>query len=104
MGTGATSHRSQRIAEEMLVETLHRIQRLAARQFGLEPAAIGTDVPVSEYGIDSLGLLEFLFALEEEFQVHFSSEPSDERQTLRKLAELVEQLQRSTVSPAQPTP
>jgi acyl carrier protein len=66
--------------------------------------AIGTDVPVSEYGIDSLGLLEFLFALEEEFQVHLSPDPSDESQTLRKLAELVEQLQRSSMSPAQPTP
>jgi acyl carrier protein len=84
------------------VETLQRITRLAARQFGLEPAAIGTDVPVSEYGVDSLGLLELLFALEEEFQIRFSAEPSDEPQTLRKLAELVEQLQRSTLTPAQP--
>ena len=83
------------------MDTLDRITRLAARQFGLETASIGTDVPVSEYGVDSLGLLEFLFALEEEFQVRFPQEPSDEPQTLRKLAELVEQLQRSTVMPAQ---
>ena len=85
------------------METLEKITRLAARQFGLEADSIGTDVPVSDYGVDSLGLLEFLFALEEEFQVRFSPEPSAEPQTLRKLAELVEQLQRSTMVPAQPT-
>jgi len=84
------------------VETLERITRLAAHQFGLETAAIGTDVPVSEYGVDSLGLLEFLFTLEEEFQVRFSPEPGADPQTLRGLAELVEQLQRSTLIPAQP--
>jgi acyl carrier protein len=85
------------------VETLNTIVRLAARHFGLETASIGIDVPVTEYGVDSLGLLEFLFALEEEFQVRFPQEPSDELQTLRTLAELVEQLQRSTMIPAHPT-
>ena len=83
------------------METSDKITRLAARQFGLEMASIGTDVPVSEYGVDSLGLLEFLFALEEAFQVRFPQEPSDEPQTLRKLAELVKQFQRSPVIPAQ---
>lgn len=85
------------------METLDKIARLAARQFGLEPASIGIDVPVTEYGVDSLGLLEFLFALEEEFQVSFPEEPSDEPQTLRTLAELVDQLRRSTMIPDQPT-
>lgn len=85
------------------METLDKIVRLAARQFGMETASIGIDVPVVEYGVDSLGLLEFLFSLEEEFQVRFSQEPGAEPQTLRTLAELVEQLQRSTMVPAQPT-
>ena len=43
------------------------------------------------------------FALEEEFPVRFSVQPTDEPQTLRKLAELVETLQNSTMIPAQPT-
>lgn len=86
-----------------MVETLDKIARLAARQFGLESASIGIDVPVTEYGVDSLGLLELLFTLEEEFQVSFPQEPSDEPQTLRTLAELVDQLQRSTMNPAQST-
>jgi acyl carrier protein len=82
------------------MDTLDTVTRLAARQFGLETAAIGIDVPVSEYGVDSLGLLEFLFTLEEEFQIQFPQEPSEEPQTLRKLAELVEQLHRSTIATA----
>jgi len=85
------------------VEPLDQIVRLAAHQFGLDTGSISIDVPVTEYGVDSLGLLEFLFALEEEFQVRFPSEPTDEPQTLRKLAELVETLQHSTMIPAQPT-
>ena len=44
-----------------------------------------------------------LFALEEEFQVRFPPEPSDEPQTLCKLADLVATLQDPTMIPAQPT-
>jgi hypothetical protein len=36
-------------------------------------------------------------------EVRFSVQPTDEAQTLRKLAELVETLQNSTMIPAQPT-
>ena len=43
------------------------------------------------------------FALEEEFQVRFPPEPSDEPQTLRKLTDLVATLQDPTMIPAQPT-
>ena len=81
-----------------MMETLTRITQLAVRQFGLEPGSLGVDVPVSEYGIDSLGLIEFLFLLEDEFHVRFPEERSDQPQTLRQLAELVGRLQ---AAPAQ---
>ena len=83
------------------METLTRITQLAVRQFGLEPASLGVDVPVSEYGIDSLGLIEFLFLLEDEFHVRFPEERSDQPQTLRQLAELVGRLRAATAVPAQ---
>jgi acyl carrier protein len=83
------------------METLARITQLAVRQFGLEPTALGVDVPVSEYGIDSLGLIEFLFLLEDEFHVRFPEERSDQPQTLRQLAELVARLRAAPAAPAQ---
>ena len=83
------------------MDTLNRITQLAIRQFGIETSAVGIDVPVDEYGVDSLGLLEFLFALEEEFQIRFPQEPIDEPQTLRKLAELVDRLLHSPAVPVQ---
>ena len=81
------------------METLTRVTQLAVRQFGLEPASLGVDAPVSDYGIDSLGLIEFLFLLEEEFDVRFPEERSDQPETLRQLAELVVRLQAAPPAP-----
>ena len=85
------------------METLTRITQLAARQFGLEHASIEVDAPVSNYGIDSLGLVEFLFLLEDEFHVRFPEERGDQPQTLRQLAELVVRLRSEIVAVAQPS-
>jgi acyl carrier protein len=82
------------------VETLDRVIQVAARLFGVESSSIGADVPVNEYGVDSLGLLELMFALEEEFQIRFPSDPSNGPQTIRSLARLVEELLGSTALPA----
>jgi acyl carrier protein len=85
------------------MDTLVRITQLAVRQFGLEPASLAVDAPVSDYGIDSLGLIEFLFLLEDEFHVRFPEERSDQPQTLRQLAELVAHLRAESAATAQPS-
>ena len=85
------------------METLVRVTQLAVRQFGLEPASLAIDAPVSDYGIDSLGLIEFLFLLEDEFHIRFPEERSDQPQTLRQLAELVAQLRAQSAPAAQPS-
>jgi len=82
------------------MDTLVRITQLAVRQFGLEPTSVAVDAPVSDYGIDSLGLIEFLFLLEDEFHVRFPEERSDQPQTLRQLAELVAHLRATSPAPA----
>ena len=83
------------------MDTLVRITQLAVRQFGLEPAGLAVDAPVSDYGVDSLGLIEFLFLLEDEFHVRFPEERSDQPQTLRQLAELVVRLRSESAATAQ---
>lgn len=83
------------------METLGRITQLAVHQFGLESAPVAVDAPVTDYGVDSLGLIEFLFLLEDEFHIRFPEERSDQPQTLRQLADLVTRLRAESAAPAQ---
>ena len=83
------------------METLGRITQLAVHQFGLESASVAVDAPVSDYGVDSLGLIEFLFLLEDEFHIRFPEERSDQPQTLRQLADLVTRLRAESAAPVQ---
>lgn len=46
-----------------------RIKAIIAEQAMLEPEQIGDDATPEELGIDSLGLVESIFALEEEFDI-----------------------------------
>jgi acyl carrier protein len=77
--------------------TLSAITELASKQFGREAADIDVDAPFDKLGADSLGMLEFLFELED----HFSS-PLDEAvnaKTIRLLASLVDQLLATAPTP-----
>jgi acyl carrier protein len=72
------------------VDTLHTIRSLAAAQFGGDADAIDVDVPVNQLGIDSLGLLEFLFELEDKFAVSIPPESLHGVPTLREVAAVVD--------------
>jgi len=80
------------------LDALEAITQAAAGQFGLDPKAIGPDKPVSEYGVDSLGLIELLFTLEERFSVCFGGEVRSAPRTLRELAALVDSLRNGQAS------
>ena len=74
------------------MDTLHTIRSLAAAQFGGDADAIDVDVPVNQLGIDSLGLLEFLFELEDRFAVPIPPESLNGIPTLRQVAAAVDAL------------
>jgi acyl carrier protein len=74
------------------MDTLETVRGLAAQQFGLEPTAIESDVPVSDYGVDSLGLIEFMFVLEDAFHVQIGGESGPVPKTLRELADMLDAL------------
>ena len=74
------------------METLETVRQLAARQFGLDPTGMGPDTPVTEYGVDSLDLIEFLFVLEDRFKVRIGGTAGVTPQTLRELAALMDSL------------
>jgi acyl carrier protein len=54
--------------------TLARLSRILAQRYKLDPARLTPDQPLGSLGIDSLGMVEMLFFIEEEFGVHLPSE------------------------------
>jgi acyl carrier protein len=54
--------------------TLERLSRILVQRYKLDPARLTPDQPLGSLGIDSLGMVEILFFIEEEFSVHLPSE------------------------------
>lgn len=86
-----------------VMDTLQVIKEVAAKQFGLESAAVDPDAPIEQLGIDSLGFLEFLFELEDRVGVAI---PQDSVTGVKTLAELCERVDAviSAASAAPPLP
>ncbi len=72
--------------------TLSAITDLASKQFGRDAADIDADAPFDKMGADSLGMLEFLFELEDHFGISIPQEDAVKASTIRSLAALVDQL------------
>lgn len=54
--------------------TLERLSRILSQRYKLDPAQLTPDQRLESLGIDSLGMVEILFFIEEEFGVHLPSE------------------------------
>ena len=54
--------------------TLERLTRILAQRYKLDRGRLTPDQPLGSLGIDSLGMLEMLFFIEEEFGVQLPSE------------------------------
>ncbi len=68
------------------MNTLDTIKQAAAEAFEVDAAGIDVDAPFDQIGIDSLGLVEFIFDLEDRFGVRLDPEQSGAMKTLRDLA------------------
>jgi acyl carrier protein len=53
--------------------TFENVKALMAREFKINPEAIFPQTPLTDLGVDSLGALEFVFALEESFHLTIDS-------------------------------
>ncbi len=67
-----------------------RLRRVAAESLGREPTEIRLDASLAEMGVDSLDLVVFMMAVEEEFQVEFSREQQKGMGTLADIALLLQ--------------
>jgi acyl carrier protein len=82
------------------METLNAIKELAAKQFGGEPDLIDETAPVDRLGIDSLGFLEFLFELEDHFDISIPQERVVNVRTLNELAVVIDSIVAAKEAPA----
>ena len=67
---------------------------MLAEKFKVDPARIEPATTLEELGLDSLALMEFVFAVEDRFDVRIPEERLDPRQagvTLAQLAALIDE-------------
>jgi acyl carrier protein len=74
------------------MSTLDTIKQAAAEAFDVDAAGIDMDAPFDQVGIDSLGLVEFIFDLEDRFGVRLDPNQSSGLKTLRELAAHIDSL------------
>ena len=70
---------------EVVVEVLQR-------QFHVEPGTIAPDSSLQALGLDSLSLMEFVFAIEDRFELRIPEERLDPRQSQLTLTDLCDAL------------
>ena len=71
------------------MSSLKELQDLIHEKYGIEPSALDPQASMREKGVDSLALVEFLFAVEEHF--HIDMPDADSKiDTLAELALVVD--------------
>ena len=69
-----------------------KVIRIIAEQAVLEPSDVSADSPLESLGIDSLGLVESIFAIEEEFDISIpfnANEPEKSEFDITNVASIV---------------
>jgi acyl carrier protein len=76
----------------MASDTFERVRRLIAGYLRIAPETIGEDSKLEELGLDSLGALELVFEIEEEFKIKVPDESIPELRTVRAVCDGIEAL------------
>lgn len=73
------------------MSSLKELQELIHEKYGIEPSALDPHASMREKGVDSLALVEFLFAVEDHF--HIDMPDADSKiDTLAELALVVDKI------------
>lgn len=70
--------------------TLQSMQGIFKANFGLDPDALHREAVLEDLQIDSLSMIEVLFAVEEAFKIVVPHEPAAWRGQMRTLGDLVD--------------
>ena len=74
--------------------TFETISKILENDFQVDRAEIRLDRPLVELGLDSLALMEFVFAVEDAFHLRIPEDKLDPREagiTLQRMCEVIEQ-------------
>jgi acyl carrier protein len=74
--------------------TFETIANILENDFQVDRAEIRPDRPLVELGLDSLALMEFVFAVEDAFRLRIPEDKLDPREagiTLQRMCEVIEQ-------------
>jgi acyl carrier protein len=69
--------------------TLENLRKIIARDFEVDPQLLQSDAQLQGFAIDSLGLIEIMFAVEEEFGITVPDAPPGTTRSLNTLDDLV---------------
>jgi len=81
----------------MNADLAEKIKSLIAEHFGIEPDKLTPETEIASFGIDSLAMIEFMFQMEEKFNVRMA----DSRVPLVTVADVIAEIER-TVREQQP--
>ena len=79
--------------------TLEQLCRTAQRELGAEALNDKVETPFVELGLDSLGLVDFMFTVEDHFHVNIEHDRALQNPTLAGLATLVDELLAAKAQP-----
>jgi acyl carrier protein len=80
------------------MSTLETLQDLLMRDYKLSPEQLAADAPLSSMGIDSLGLIELMFQIEDRFGIVLPDDESTNFATLNDVVGFIDK--RLTPKPA----
>jgi len=76
----------------MNLQSFETISQILSTQFGVDPQTIRPDTKLEQLGLDSLSLMEFVFAVEDRFAVRVPEAQLDPRQAGITLEHIVDVL------------
>lgn len=89
----------------MISTTFGRITGILENDFQLEQDALKPDAALADLGLDSLALMEFVFAVEDAFGLRIPEERLNPREagiTLQRLCDVIDEMKAEPASSAAP--
>jgi acyl carrier protein len=74
--------------------TLEFLRQIISRDFEVDPQLVQGDARLEDFAIESLGLIEIMFAVEEQFSITVPPDPPDARTPINTLNDLVRYIDR----------
>lgn len=71
------------------MSTIDALREILHANFDIEPERLQPDTPLEDLAIDSLAVIEVLFAVEEKFGITVPSAPASSQQAMRTFGDIV---------------